>query len=179
MSLRIRQIKGDWWLDKDLHTRLSADVREFYIGLWMAADDAGYLDWDPVRIGAELYPFRTSAKRERQIAEWGALLAELDPEDPHLRIYPCGHARVPKMPGHQRLAAETKQVRTVLKRHMTCPAPIPAGSRGSPPISTVERNGTERKGMPAGARDEAPRGDATEFQAALAANGYTPPRKAS
>ena len=39
--MRIRQIKPSWWLDKDLQTRLSADAREFYIGLWMLADDAG------------------------------------------------------------------------------------------------------------------------------------------
>ena len=62
---RIRQIKPSWFLDKDLRRGTTADAREFYIGLWMLADDAGYLEWDPERIGAELYPFDPIAKRER------------------------------------------------------------------------------------------------------------------
>ena len=106
------------------------------------------------------------------------MLEALDPEDPHLVRLPCGHARVPKMPGHQRLASETKQVRTFWKRHQGCPKPIPADPRGSPQLSTVERNGTERNGMPAGARDEAPRGHqregSSEFSSAMAAAGIDP-----
>ena len=39
--MRIRQIKPGWWLDKELRRGLSADAREFFIGLWMLADDDG------------------------------------------------------------------------------------------------------------------------------------------
>lgn len=147
MSLRIRQIKGDWWLDKELQMRLTADQREFYVGLWQVADDAGYMEWDPVRIGAALYPFRTPARRERQIEEWSEVLRNLSPESPHLVVLPCGHARVPKMPGHQRLGTESKQVKTVLRRHQECLIPrIPATPRGQPQVPASERNderGTE------------------------------------
>ena len=189
VSLRIRQLKPDWWLDKDLQTRLSADVREFYIGLWMVADDAGYFDWNPVRIGAELYPYRTAHRREKQIAEWAELLATLDADEPHLVVFECGHARVPKMPAHQRLAAETKQVKTVLKKHLHCPrgsagirgdlAPergegIPARSRVSPPLSTVERNVYGKERYAADDPVESPRGNLTDFGAAMAANGLRP-----
>ena len=157
MSLRIRQIKGDWWLDKALQTRLTADQREFYVGLWMVADDEGWIDWDPVRIGAELYPFRTPARRERQIVEWAEILEKLDPKAPHLVRKPCGHAVVPKMSGHQRLAADAKRVRSVFKKHLECPR-VPAGTSGvaendepadprvSPPLSTLVGNGKERNG---------------------------------
>jgi hypothetical protein len=151
VSLRIRQIKGDWWLDKDLQTGLTADQREFYVGLWQIADDAGYLEWDPVRIGAALYPFRASGRRERQIAQWAEALMTLDRESPHRLVLPCGHARVPKMPGHQRLAGESKQVRTVLRKHQECLLPrVPASPRESPLIPDTERNG---RGTVEGERD--------------------------
>ena len=60
-------IRPAYWTDADLHTRLTAEQREFYIGLWMEADDAGFIAWDVDRIGADLYPFRPLAwRRERE-----------------------------------------------------------------------------------------------------------------
>lgn len=115
---RIRQIKPSWWLDKELHTRLTADVREFYIGLWQLADDAGWFEWDAVRIGAELYPYSGTAKRERNVATWTIALEKLQPEAPHLVRYTCGHAVVPKMPDHQRIAG--KQTFTNRDKHREC-----------------------------------------------------------
>lgn len=174
MSLRIRQVKPDWWLDKDLHTRLSADLREFYIGLWMYADDAGVFEWNVARIGAELYPYRTPVKREAKIEEWAVVLETLDTADPHLVILTCGHAQVPKMPGHQRLAAETKQVRTVWKRHQSCP---PARSRRSPQLSTLERNGTERNGNAQAPAPDGGAAPASDFDGQMAAHGFPRPAK--
>jgi hypothetical protein len=89
-------IRPAYWTDADLHTRLSADVREFYIGLWMLADDAGYVDWDPVRIGADLYPYRGLAWRSRNIPRWIEALG------PHVRMLDCGrHLLVPNLEKHQ------------------------------------------------------------------------------
>jgi hypothetical protein len=56
--VRVRLIRPAYWTDTDLHTRLTADQREFYVGLWMLADDDGYVSWDVDRVGAELYPYR-------------------------------------------------------------------------------------------------------------------------
>lgn len=112
---RIRQIKPSWFLDKELRRGTTADAREFYIGLWMLADDAGYLVWDVERIGAELYPFEPIARRERNVARWADVLERLNADDPHLIVWTCGHARVPKMPGHQRIAGT--QTTTVRKAH--------------------------------------------------------------
>jgi len=140
--VRIRQIKPAWWLDKDLRLRLTADAREFYIGLWQLADDGGYLEWDVVRIAAELYPYGTGGsglfdadvitQREAAVAAWAKQLLELDAGDPHLVIYDCGHARVPKMPGHQKLGG--RPVYTVREAHARQCAPMranaPAGKVG-------------------------------------------------
>lgn len=101
---RIRQIKPSWFLDKVLRRGTTADAREFYIGLWMLADDAGWLEWDVERIAAELYPYDPVAKREQAIERWAATLETLVPADPHLVVMTCGHARVPHMPKHQRIA---------------------------------------------------------------------------
>ena len=137
---RIRQIKPTWWLDKELQTRVNADVREFYIGLWQIADDAGFLDWDPIRIGAELYPYVASARRERNVQAWGMALADLRPDRPHFVRYLCGHAQVPKMPRHQRIAG--KQSFLVRDQHARCAL----DSQWEPKVAT-DSPGTERNGI--------------------------------
>lgn len=113
--MRIRQIKPAWWLDKALQTRLTADAREFYIGLWMLADDAGWLKWDVSRVAAELYPYRSSHSRESRVQRWAIQLTSLDPDAPHLVIEDCGHAHIPKLTEHQRLGG--RPVETVRDAH--------------------------------------------------------------
>jgi hypothetical protein len=115
---RIRQIKPSWFLDKELRRGTSADAREFYIGLWMLADDGGYLTWDIERIAAELYPYDGVSRRERLVATWADSLATLNAEEPHLILYSCGHAAVPKMPAHQRIAG--KRSTSVKEAHGMC-----------------------------------------------------------
>lgn len=135
--MRIRQIKPGWWLDKTLRRELSADAREFYIGLWMLADDAGWIDWDVERVAAELYPFGVSPggllggdpieARESSVRSWTAQLVSLCPEDPHLVLEPCGHARLPKLASHQKLGG--RPVYTVRDRHARECAPMRAAAR--------------------------------------------------
>jgi len=125
--MRIRQIKPGWWLDKALRRGLTADAREFYIGLWMLADDAGWLEWDLERISAELYPYGVDvpgglfaggdpiASREAAVATWTKLLLALDAACPHLVIRDCGHAQLPKLPVHQRVGG--RPVYTIRDAH--------------------------------------------------------------
>lgn len=169
---RIRQIKPSWFLDKELRRGTSADAREFYIGLWILADDAGYIAWDVTRIGAELYPFDGIAARERRVETWAGQLERLNPNAPHLIVWDCGHARVPKMPDHQRIAGT--QSFTIAKKHRDECRDV--RSRLSLVVAETEgattshgigrgRNGMERNGTvgSADAREGAPR--PTEFQA--------------
>ena len=92
--MRVRMIRPAYWTDADLHTRLNADQREFNIGLWMLADDAGFANWNPVRIGADLYPDRASAGGRADFPEWVELL-EVD----HVQPLPCGRHLLNSQPG--------------------------------------------------------------------------------
>jgi hypothetical protein len=150
---RIRQIKPSWFLDKELRRGTSADAREFYIGLWMLADDGGYLTWDIERIAAELYPYDSVSRRERQIEKFSESLETLNAEEPHLVVYSCGHARVPKMPAHQRIAG--KQSVGVKEAHGMCRNAVSrrrltvAIGLGEPTMATDSpgrENGRERNG---------------------------------
>lgn len=136
--MRIRQIKPGWWLDKQIRRGLSADAREFYIGLWMLSDDSGWLDWDIETIAAELYPFGVDpdgslftsdlvSARESAVATWARQLRELDPVHPHLVVEDCGHARLPKLTIHQRFGG--RPVHTVRDRHVRDCARMRADAR--------------------------------------------------
>lgn len=178
--MRIRQIKPSWFLDKELRRGVNADAREFYVGLWMIADDAGWFTWDVERIAAELYPYETTNRREKNVWRWSQALALLNEQSPHLRVYTCGHAQVPKMPAHQRIAGK-QAVTTRDKHHLECRNAdsymwlTVATHPGEPTLATDSRNrlrkevgkevgnGTERNGTPSRAR--APEGAArSEWQ---------------
>lgn len=64
LEMRGRYIQREFWGDTDLHTKATAEVREFYIGLWMLADDKGWMPRDIVGIGAALYRFEGPEERE-------------------------------------------------------------------------------------------------------------------
>ena len=175
--MRIRQIKPSWFLDKELRKGVSAEAREFYVGLWMIADDAGWFVWDAERIAAELYPYGGTAARERNVVKWAESLMALSPASPHLVVYSCGHALVQKMPGHQRIAGKVSVgvrdkhrdgCREVVSQLSLTVATTP----GEPTMATdshgrvgkevgngTERNGTSREATPHGG------GPASEFQA--------------
>lgn len=59
--MRIRTIKPEFWRDPDSTGRWSADLKLFYIGMWMVADDDGRFAWEPDLIAADLFPFERGA----------------------------------------------------------------------------------------------------------------------
>ena len=181
--MRIRQIKPGWWLDKELRRGLSADAREFFIGLWMLADDAGWLQWDVTRIAAELYPFGVDCEgglfasdpieaRESAVSTWTAQLVAL-PGRAHLVILDCGHAQVPNLAQHQRVGG--RPVFTVRDAH----ARDCARMRATKSHGRVG-NGRERYVTVDGAQapNEEPTTDGLKARlgdyAAVIANGATP-----
>lgn len=117
--MRIRSVKPAYWTDAKLHNTpgISAAVREFYIGTWGLADDAGWLRWDVSEIGGELYRFRSVKTRERDVADWGQRLAGIG----RLIIAECGHAYVPKLTTHQKVGGTKTDA--VWKEHQGC-APV-------------------------------------------------------
>lgn len=143
--MRIRQIKPAWFTDKALQTGLKADAREFYVGLWMLADDDGWFEWDIDVIGVAIYGFQAYSRRAVLIERHSQALLLLTPETPHLIIHPCGHAQVPKMPQHQRVS-EAKRVTTDHRRHTEGKCPLPAASRGAPRMPAPPPPGKELVG---------------------------------
>jgi hypothetical protein len=121
--MRVRLIRPSYWTDADLHTRLSAEQREFYVGLWMESDDAGYIAWDLDRIGAELYPFATLKWRRATLPKWVEALA------PHVEQLECGkHLFIRAFTKHQFAPRPSFQHQ---KEHGNCLRQMsPSGSTG-------------------------------------------------
>ncbi len=133
MSLRIRQVKPGFWTDPAM-ADLPPEVRLFYIGLWCAADDAGYLRVEAAALAAELMPFEGRARREAKVARFLAMLLEAG----HVVTYDCGHGVVPTLVKHQHFAGPTKRVYTTRNEHERC---IPAGARRSPQVPALVSEG--------------------------------------
>lgn len=156
---RIRQIKPSWFLDKELRRGTTADAREFYVGLWMLADDDGWLAWDEERIAAELYPFDPIRRREDRVAKWSDALERLNGTSPHLVVYDCGHAVVPKMAAHQRIAGN--RTTTVHRRHeevcrnVRSRVSLQGATRSHGTSKGIGKVGNGTVGNTAGAREDA------------------------
>ena len=67
LEMRGRYIQREWFTDTELQTKVTADVREFYFGLAMLADDEGWMPRDVVGIGAAIYRFRAIDEREAMV----------------------------------------------------------------------------------------------------------------
>ena len=152
--MRIRQVKPEFFKDGRI-AELSPVARLTYIGLWMLADDAGWLRLDVPAIGIELFGYDSRGRREKLIQSVVDDLAAAD----RLEVHDCGHGFIPTLIEHQRFAGETKRVYTVKKEHEACPRvpagssevpagdDIPAGTRGSPRIPATVRSGQVSKGQ--------------------------------
>jgi len=180
--MRIRQIKPAFWGDSKI-AELPEPTRLFYVGLWMIADDAGWLRWDAVEVSRDLYGYDGRARRERRVAAMFTALVEAG----RVTLHPCGHAQIPTMPEHQHLAALDKQVRTVLKDHSRECHPEtredprkPAETRlGKERVMVGEGNGSSWKGSAAALLSQRDEEDRAEV-ARLAAQGRLPrPRAVS
>lgn len=166
--MRIRQIKPAFFKDARI-SELPAPVRLFYVGLWMLADDAGWLTWDVAEVGNELYGYEPRSRREKHATDYLSALTAAG----RVEVHPCGHVSIPKFTDHQRLSGLTKQVRTTLKEHTDqCLPPTPAVPREAPQSPDTERlgigtgngSGTERSGTVRSARERANEEETTEFQ---------------
>ena len=136
--MRIRQVKPAFWTDARI-AALPPAARLFYIGLWMEADDAGWLRWDCSQIANELYGYESRRRRERDVEAFLALLVAAE----RVIVHPCGHVEIPRLTTHQHLSVTSKQVRTIQREHAVCQdAPQePAEPRGNPPLPSRKGKG--------------------------------------
>lgn len=149
--MRSRQIKPAFFKDARI-AQLPVPVRLFYIGLWMLADDAGWLRWDPGEAANELYGYETRGRREKRVA---AFLVTLEGAG-RVEVFGCGHVFIPHLVDHQHLAGLTKRVLTSEKEHRKCGVPpTPADARDDPQKPALVRLGSVRLGSTgAQARDD-------------------------
>jgi hypothetical protein len=77
LTMRGRYLMREYWSDSDLFLRLDAAHRELYQGLWMLADDDGYLPRDVTGIAAALYRYTDRGPRERFVSDGLTKLREL------------------------------------------------------------------------------------------------------
>jgi hypothetical protein len=69
LMMRGRYLMREYWSDSDLFLKLKAEQREVYQGLWMLADDAGWLPRDVPAIAASLFRYEDRAPRENRIRD--------------------------------------------------------------------------------------------------------------
>jgi hypothetical protein len=96
--MRIRQVRPEFFTDAVV-SRLPVDVRLTYIGLWCAADDAGWLVWDVDQVAAQLYPYESVKVRTRRVEKAGGALVGAG----RMALPGCGCAFIPKLSEHQRI----------------------------------------------------------------------------
>lgn len=64
LTMRGRYLMREYWSDAALFTKMTPAEREVYIGLWMLADDAGWMPRDIQAIAAALFRYDEPAARE-------------------------------------------------------------------------------------------------------------------
>lgn len=100
--MRIRSIKPEFFRDPDTTGRWPAELKLFYIGMWMFADDEGRFPWEPDLIAADLYPYERGA-------DVAGLLTQLRDAGRALRYEAGGRAYgfLPKFSRHQKINRPT------------------------------------------------------------------------
>lgn len=162
MTLRGRYLMREYWSDSDLFLRLTAEERELYVGLWMLADDAGYLPRDVPAIAASLFRYLDRAPREKRVRDGLDRLRDLEKLVSHrcclylpaVSRYPrAGKKSLEHLEEHRRHSSAVKPIQTDLNS-----SPVPTLPNPSLPDVAGAR-------APEGA---APDGPWTEPVAALA-----------
>lgn len=96
--MRIRQVRPEFFSDPVMAS-LAPEVRLTYVGLWCVADDAGWLRWDVAHLGAVLFPFESTKRRERHLTTAGEELQRTG----RMVLLPCGCAQIPTLTHHQKI----------------------------------------------------------------------------
>lgn len=77
LTMRGRYLMREYWSDSDLFLRLTAEQRELYVGLWMLADDDGWLPRDIPGVAAGLFRYDEPEVRVSRVRTGLERLAKL------------------------------------------------------------------------------------------------------
>lgn len=67
LTMRGRYLLREFWTDSVIARKLDAEQRLIYIGLWMLADDGGWLPRDLESIAAQIFPFSSPEVRRSTV----------------------------------------------------------------------------------------------------------------
>jgi len=135
LTLRGRYVMREFWSDSDLFLRLNAAERELYIGLWMLADDGGWLPRDVPGIGAALYRFEDRKPREKRVTDGLDKLRRLGKVESHrCCLFVPSVVRYPR-PG-RKSAEHTQEHERHIKRPSKRNNPVQSGSTLPVPTPT-------------------------------------------
>lgn len=173
LTMRGRYLMREYWSDSDLFLRLGADEREVYQGLWMLADDAGWMPRDVPAIAAALYRYEDRTPREQKVTKALDRLRDLG----KLTSFRCC-IYLPAVSRYPRAGRKSNEHRDSHAEHQT-------KSKGSKDIQR-ETNHSPVQSRPVPSppdvpRTPAPEGGAAsaEFDARMAANGFPRPKAVS
>jgi hypothetical protein len=98
LTLRGRYLMREYWSDSDLFLRLDAAQREFYVGLWMLADDEGWMPRDVPGIAGALFRFEDREPREAKVRSGLRRLADMG----KVKSHRCGCLFLPAVARYPR-----------------------------------------------------------------------------
>lgn len=164
LTMRGRYLMREYWSDSDLFLRLDARERELYVGLWMLADDEGWLPRDIPAIASAIYHYEDRANREKSVRDGLKRLRELGKVAsvrccihlPAVERYPrAGKKSSEHAQEHRKHSNRVK----VIQRDLN-PSPVPSRPVPSKPVVADPRS-QERRGP-------------TRFGDAMAEHGIRP-----
>jgi len=142
LTMRGRYIMREYWSDSDLFLRLNAAERELYVGLWMLADDEGWLPRDIPAIAASLFRYEDRKPREEFVRKGLEKLRELGKVEsfrcclhlPAVERYPrAGKKSIDHSFTHKKHSKPTNDIQTDLN-----PSPVPSLPVPSQPVRATE-----------------------------------------
>src|SRR5687768_11844415 len=107
LTMRGRYLMREYWSDSDLFLRLQAEERELYVGLWMLADDDGWLPRDVPAIAASLFRYEDRKPREDRVRSGLGRLRDLG----KVESKPCRCLFLPAVARYPRAGKKTSEHR--------------------------------------------------------------------
>lgn len=174
MTMRGRYLMREYWSDSDLFLKLKAEEREVYQGLWMLADDAGWMPRDVPAIAAALFRYEDRLPREHRIRAALDRLRVIGKVESHR----CGCLYLKSVSRYPRAGKKTTEHAEIHRAHSNgFKSTKPHSNRLHQPDSNPSPVPSSSLPDVAGAR--APEGSApadSPFRRSMAANGYERPK---
>jgi hypothetical protein len=115
LTMRGRYIMREYWSDSDLFLRLDAAQRELYVGLWMLADDDGWLPRDVPAIAGALFRYEDREPREAKVRSGLSRLGDLG----KVKSHRCGCLYLPAVSKYPRAGRKSTEHGDIHKAHQT------------------------------------------------------------